>query len=43
MTKIVRQIKQDPHALEHDWRVGHDWDSAIISATIERIEDRGYT
>ena len=40
MTKIVKQIKHDPFALEHEWGEGHEWDSAIIYTTVERIEDR---
>ena len=43
MMEIAKQIKQDPQKLDHDWGKGHNWDSAIISVTIERIKDVAHT
>ena len=40
MAEIVTQIKHDPFTFNQEWGEGHDWDSAIISTTVERIEDR---
>ena len=43
MIEIAQQIKQDPQEVDRSWSKGHDWDSALISTTIERIEDASKT
>ena len=43
MIALVKQIKRDPQTMIQAYENDHDWDSAAVSTTIERIEDTTHT